>query len=219
MGSVAIILPVPISNSLDVVVFRKLAFGGVKTQFQLTEASIAKNTDLFNARVDLARTRLGVTANEHIIRLTNMNINHHPLVKGIPFQQNPRFVGRDRVLEQLHRNLKSYGPGNGRQQSCCIHGIGGVGKTQIGLEYTYRYRYEYSHIFWVRAESNLEITTSFGNFAHSLLPSITSDDQNRNVALMLDWLAKSKFFLAVLNLIKASSADASTCRSILAPCV
>jgi hypothetical protein len=121
--------------------------------------------------------RLGVTANEHILRLTNMNVNQHPLVKGIPFQQNPGFMGRDRVFEELHRHLKSYGPGSRRQQSCAIHGIGGVGKTQIALEYTYRYRYEYSHIFWVRAESNLELTTCFGNFAQEFLRSIASDDQ------------------------------------------
>ncbi len=95
-----------LSNFL-VVVFRKLAFGGMKTQFQLIEESITRNTAHFNTRVDIARTRLGVSANEHILRLTNMNINHNPLVKGIPFQQNSRFMGRDHVLDKLHRCLKS----------------------------------------------------------------------------------------------------------------
>jgi len=34
-----------------------------------------------------------------------------------------------------------------------LHGLGGVGKTQIALEYVYRHALEYSAVFWIGAEA------------------------------------------------------------------
>ena len=77
-------------------------------------------------------------------------------------------MGRDGVLAELHKHLKSVPfQDNTRQLSCVVHGMGGIGKTQVALEYTYRYRREYSHIFWMKAESGAELVTSFGNLAGS----------------------------------------------------
>lgn len=44
-----------------------------------------------------------------------------------------------------------------KQSSCLIHGLGGLGKTQIALEYTYRYRDSYDVIFWLRAGSSADL--------------------------------------------------------------
>ncbi|PVH69832.1 hypothetical protein DL98DRAFT_386144, partial [Cadophora sp. DSE1049] len=107
---------------------------------------------------------------------------------------NPRFLGHDNVLDEMHRRLKPFGPtGIIQQQACVAHGIGGVGKTQLALalEYTYRFRYEYTHVFWIRAESNLELATSFGTLARDLMPTTASQDQNRNIELVRDWLVRS----------------------------
>ena len=52
----------------------------------------------------------------------------------LPQPRNPHFVGRQRVLESLHKSLSS--STTGRIQTIC--GSGGVGKTHVALEYAYR---------------------------------------------------------------------------------
>ena len=79
------------------------------------------------------------------------------------------------------------------QTSCVIHGIGGVGKTQVALEYTYRYREYYAYIFWVRAETGVELSTSFASFARSLMPGSAMQDQLTNVNIVKDWMVQSVY--------------------------
>lgn len=42
-----------------------------------------------------------------------------------------------------------------------LYGLGGVGKTQVALEYTYRYFNDYRAIFWINAETSLKLAQSF----------------------------------------------------------
>ncbi len=44
-------------------------------------------------------------------------------------------------------------PSKVSSKSCLIHGIGGVGKSQVALEYAHRYGVHYHYRFWVRAET------------------------------------------------------------------
>jgi len=119
------------------------------------------------------------------------------MVKGVPFHRNFNFQGREAVLDDLHKKLRPKGTEKSNtslsQTSCTIHGIGGVGKTQVALEYTYRYREDYAYIFWVRAESSIEISTSFASFARSLMPASAVQDQGANIQLVRDWMIQSAY--------------------------
>ncbi|KAM0810736.1 putative Kinesin light chain [Seiridium cardinale] len=53
------------------------------------------------------------------------------------------FVARERELAEMRRNLSS----DGRRRIVVLHGLGGIGKTQLVIAYTTRYRDEYSAIF------------------------------------------------------------------------
>lgn len=61
----------------------------------------------------------------------------------VPYQPNPHFVGRQPELFQLARAL--------RQTRCAlITGLGGVGKTQLAVEFAYRYGAVFSGgVFWI----------------------------------------------------------------------
>jgi tetratricopeptide (TPR) repeat protein len=78
----------------------------------------------------------------------------------VPLLRNPYFTGREAVLEALYMQL-------GVEQavtlthSSALYGLGGVGKTQIALEYAYRYALEYSAAFWMGAEAEEQIISSF----------------------------------------------------------
>jgi len=56
----------------------------------------------------------------------------------VPYEQNQSFTGRDRFLEELHNQLQN----PSTDQYCgriALFGLGGIGKTQVTLEYVYRY--------------------------------------------------------------------------------
>ncbi|MEV6007771.1 FxSxx-COOH system tetratricopeptide repeat protein [Streptomyces sp. NPDC051976] len=66
---------------------------------------------------------------------------------GVP-RRNTRFTGRDDLLQAVHRALVRAEPGTA---VATLHGLSGVGKTQIATEYVYRYGPEYDVVWWVRA--------------------------------------------------------------------
>ncbi|OCL00243.1 FabD/lysophospholipase-like protein [Cenococcum geophilum 1.58] len=71
----------------------------------------------------------------------------------VPFEQNPRFVGR--VLELAR--IEAIQSVENRCERVAIVGLGGAGKTQIALEFTYRLRQKCPDcsVFWVPV-TNLE---------------------------------------------------------------
>jgi hypothetical protein len=58
------------------------------------------------------------------------------------------FVGRDKELNEMSKELQ-YG---GSRKMVVVHGLGGMGKTQLALAYAKQYRDEYSAVFWVNSK-------------------------------------------------------------------
>jgi hypothetical protein len=85
----------------------------------------------------------------------------------VAYRRNPNFVGRERELAGLHSALTPEDTLTSLNHLtfCTLQGMGGIGKTQIALEYTYRYRQLYDGIFWLRAETNTSLSMSFSRMA------------------------------------------------------
>jgi TIR domain len=75
--------------------------------------------------------------------------------------RNPDFAGRATLLEQLHKTLSGGGQA-AVVQAATVHGLGGVGKTQLTLEYAHRYAADYDVIWWVPSEQALAIPRAPG---------------------------------------------------------
>ncbi|GAA2607083.1 hypothetical protein Adu01nite_16880 [Paractinoplanes durhamensis] len=89
-----------------------------------------------------------------------------PQVWGEVPQRNPDFTGREEFLETLHNELSE------RRQTAvlpqAIHGMGGVGKSQIAIEYVHRHSREYDLIWWIPAEDTGQILSSLTKLAQRL---------------------------------------------------
>lgn len=102
-----------------------------------------------------------------------------------------RFVGREAVLALLHSELiPSFMESDislRAQCSCVIHAIGGMGKTETILEYTYRYRQCYTHIFWLRAQIGATLLESFLEIVAKLDLDEKGTDPEKRVQAGLHW--------------------------------
>ncbi|KAN0087046.1 hypothetical protein V8E54_000734 [Elaphomyces granulatus] len=77
----------------------------------------------------------------------------------VPFERNPRFLGRHNEVAGLQERIVS----KDRVRKMAITGLGGVGKTQIALEIAYQIRDkkpEFS-IFWIPATSAEKIEQAY----------------------------------------------------------
>src|ERR1700694_5644990 len=56
----------------------------------------------------------------------------------VPYRRNPYFTGREDILKDLHEKFREAKTANWTS-AYAISGLGGIGKTQVALEYAYQY--------------------------------------------------------------------------------
>ena len=83
-----------------------------------------------------------------------------PRIWNIPYPRNPFFTGRDELPTQLAIALKTDQAKN-LSQAQAISGLGGIGKTQIAVEYAYRHGHEYECVFWLRGVTHDILVSDF----------------------------------------------------------
>jgi hypothetical protein len=88
-----------------------------------------------------------------------------PPVWGAP-ARNASFTGRGEELERLREQLM--GSSRAVVLPGALHGLGGVGKTQVALEYAHRYMADYDVVWWVPAEQRELINPALAALAPHL---------------------------------------------------
>src|ERR1700737_1041054 len=83
-----------------------------------------------------------------------------PKVFIMPYLQNRRFTGREDLLLQLREKLCEENQMEYNHR-VAIYGLGGVGKTQIAIEYVYRHKEQYSDIYWIGASDQTGLLSGF----------------------------------------------------------
>src|SRR5687768_12777465 len=87
-----------------------------------------------------------------------------PAVWKVP-PRNPRFTGRDGMLTQLRRRLQA---DDNTLVVQALYGLGGVGKTQLAIEYAHRFAADYDLVWWIDAEQPVLIPDQLARLAAAL---------------------------------------------------
>lgn len=115
-----------------------------------------------------------------------------------PLPYNARFTDRDRTLA----DIASFFTSTHSQQTpmLALHGPGGIGKTQIALEYSYRSSHVYQTILWLNASSQRVLSTTIARLANQL--SLLDEDDNDEEQLFSafqQWLQDQSDWLLILD--------------------
>ena len=87
----------------------------------------------------------------------------------LPFHKNDNFTGRDRELEEIHEVLYSANATISQRKAMVLHGLGGMGKTQLAIQYAYIHQKYYTSVWWVNASSTQTLSQGFLGIAQQLL--------------------------------------------------
>src|SRR5450755_3648642 len=138
-----------------------------------------------------------------------------PPVWNIPYPQNPLFTGREELLTQLATTLHAGQP-TALSQPQAISGLGGIGKTQLALEYAYRHRQDYQAVLWAQADTRENLTSSYLTIATLLnVPEKSEQESARVIAAMKNWLQHNTSWLLILD----NADDLALARDFLPPSV
>jgi tetratricopeptide (TPR) repeat protein len=78
--------------------------------------------------------------------------------------RNPKFTGRSRELKKMARALAA----GAAVTVHSVHGMGGVGKSQLATEYAHSYAGDYDLVWWMAAEEPASIPDQFAALAARL---------------------------------------------------
>lgn len=121
-------------------------------------------------------------------------------VWNIPYRRNPFFTGREEILAYLHTVLTQHKTAAALTQAQAISGLGGIGKTQIAIEYAFRYCESYDAFLWVTASSRDTLIADFMTLADVLhLPERDEQDQDIVVAAVKRWLTTHTSWLLIVD--------------------
>jgi tetratricopeptide (TPR) repeat protein len=110
-------------------------------------------------------------------------------------RRNTDFTGRDGMLNRLHDTLQR----GSRVAVQALHGLGGVGKTQLALEYAHRFAGEYDVVWWVPSEQSELISDHLSALAQKLrlIPAGTANPEA--VEALREHLRRTRRWLLVFD--------------------
>ena len=117
-----------------------------------------------------AHTSVGASLAYPPLRSTDVSRDRQPdeapPVWGNVPQRNLNFTGRSDLLDRLSEQLTA---GSATAVlPAALHGMGGIGKTQMAMEYIYRHLQDYDVIWWIEAGRQTQIRAALTELARQL---------------------------------------------------
>ena len=118
----------------------------------------------------------------------------------VPYRRNEQFIGRQDLLTKLRAKLSISVP-NEWNHCVALYGLGGVGKTQLALEYVYAEKSNYDMIFWITAVSEDALSSGFQQIAVGMgcVPQPKYLTPAETTQVVLSWLNRQTSWLLVFD--------------------
>ena len=124
-----------------------------------------------------------------------------PLLHNLPFPPlGDLLKGRSEELQALAQLLADDGPSG--LQALVIHGLGGIGKTRLAVEYAWRFGRRHPAALFVLADSPDGLSSGIASLARADLldlPERESRTENEAVSAVLRWLRANPGWLLILD--------------------
>jgi Cdc6-like AAA superfamily ATPase len=130
------------------------------------------------------------------LKLTSIGVDFDQFAVGLnlaSFPEAAQFVAREEELSKMHELLH----GHNSRSYVVLYGLGGIGKTQLTIEYMRRHKEKYTAIFWLNTNDQDSLKLSFRDIAQqvlkyhpstSLLAGVDLDDLDQVLYAVKAWL-------------------------------
>jgi tetratricopeptide (TPR) repeat protein len=116
-----------------------------------------------------------------------------PDIWNVPHLRNPNFTEPGQRLTDMREALRSGRP-------AALAGLGGVGKTQLAVEYAYRHAGDYAIVWWLRSEQPATLAADYAALAAPLdLPEKDAKEQAVIIVAVRDALRQRPDWLLVFD--------------------
>jgi len=137
-------------------------------------------------------------------RLTKARAERTPRrPKNLPFASlGSLFKGREEVLDTLHKALNADAGGRTAIVGRALHGLGGIGKTRLAVEYALQHESEHSALLFLRADAPASLDTSLAALAGPDILDLPEQDAREDaakIAAALGWLAAHPGWLMIVD--------------------
>ncbi len=117
------------------------------------------------------------------------------------------FKGREAFLDDLRNRL---GVSDARAAAIsnrlAVHGLGGVGKTRVAVEYAWRFADEYTALLFVSAPTPAELRANLANLVGVLGMSAGTASVDEQLKEVLDWLEAHPGWLVIIDNVDTAEA-------------
>jgi len=119
----------------------------------------------------------------------------------VPCQRNSHFTGRKELLKTLQQKLSDQQPQHYNHR-VALYGLGGVGKTQLALQYVYEHQNDYDAVFWISAADKETLQLGFQEIARIIGCAANlhrTGNTSEVVRVVLSWFRQQTNWLLVLD--------------------
>jgi tetratricopeptide (TPR) repeat protein len=123
-----------------------------------------------------------------------------PKPNNLPFGRNSHFGQRQEEMTKLQAALEQEGGVAALTQPQVVHGLGGVGKTQLAIQYAWEHAENFSALLWLPADSESSIATGLARLCEVLgLPEREEREDSVRAEAMRRWLRTHSGWLLIAD--------------------